>query len=167
MQRQNETNTSCPPIDNTRSTTWVDPRTNATALGSAVGDGRLPSGWEIRPALNSDRTYFVDHNTKISTWDDPRLPLVDANVSRDKLDFHKLLYFRSRPDMRPPIGEVRIEVRRNHIFEDSYKEVMRQTPNYLKKRLMITFEGEPVFDDNGVSKSVASVHNLWAEGPYL
>ena len=69
--------------------------------------------------------------------------------------------------MRPPIGEVRIEVRRNYLFEDSYKEVMRQTPNYLKKRLMITFEGEPVFDGNGVSKSVASVHNSWAEGPYL
>ena len=35
--------------------------------------GPLPSGWEMR-MTNTGRIYFVDHNTKITTWDDPRLP---------------------------------------------------------------------------------------------
>eukprot|EP01045_Picozoa_sp_COSAG04_P043881 COSAG04_NODE_14606_length_561_cov_49.030303_1_plen_59_part_10 len=31
----------------------------------------LPSGWEAR---NTDdgRTFFIDHNTQQTTWDDPR-----------------------------------------------------------------------------------------------
>jgi E3 ubiquitin-protein ligase NEDD4 len=35
--------------------------------------GPLPSGWEMR-MTSAGRVYFVDHNTKITTWDDPRLP---------------------------------------------------------------------------------------------
>jgi len=54
--------------------------------------------------------------------------------------------------MRGPNGNVHIKVRRNYIFEDAYAEVMRQNPNDLKKRLMITFEGEPGLDYGGVSR---------------
>jgi E3 ubiquitin-protein ligase NEDD4 len=43
-------------------------------------------------------------------------------------------------------------VRRNHIFEDSYAEIMRQTPNDLKKRLMIKFDGEDGLDYGGLSR---------------
>ena len=35
--------------------------------------GPLPSGWEMR-LTNTGRVYFVDHNTRTTTWDDPRLP---------------------------------------------------------------------------------------------
>jgi hypothetical protein len=35
--------------------------------------GPLPSGWEMR-VTNTGRIYFVDHTSKITTWDDPRLP---------------------------------------------------------------------------------------------
>jgi len=35
----------------------------------------LPAGWEARYNPNG-RAYFVDHNTKTTTWDDPRLPSV-------------------------------------------------------------------------------------------
>ena len=68
---------------NTRTTTWVDPRrTQAVRMGSqgAVGRqtvmalGPLPAGWEIRLTPNGKHIYFVDHNTKTTTWDDPRLP---------------------------------------------------------------------------------------------
>ena len=39
---------------------------------STPGDSiPLPPGWEIR-SDQSGRRYFVDHNNKITTWDDPR-----------------------------------------------------------------------------------------------
>ncbi|KAK7207807.1 E3 ubiquitin-protein ligase hula [Myxozyma melibiosi] len=151
---------------NTRTTTWVDPRrqqyirmygpnaNNTTIQQQPVSQlGPLPSGWEMR-LTNTARVYFVDHNTKTTTWDDPRLPSsLDQNVPQYKRDFRrKLIYFRSQPALRSLPGQCHIKVRRNHIFEDSYAEVMRQSPQDLKKRLMIKFEGEEGLDYGGVSR---------------
>ncbi len=151
---------------NTRTTTWVDPRrqTIIRVMGPNGGTeqsqsisqlGPLPSGWEMR-LTSTARVYFVDHNTKTTTWDDPRLPpSLDANVPQYKRDFRrKLIYFRSQPAMRAQPGNCQIKIRRNHIFEDSYAEIMRQTPNDLKKRLMIKFDGEDGLDYGGLSRYV-------------
>ncbi|KAH9842411.1 ubiquitin-protein ligase [Rhodofomes roseus] len=151
---------------NTRTTTWVDPRRQTiirvmgpTGQNTALQPqtisqlGPLPSGWEMR-LTSTARVYFVDHNTKTTTWDDPRLPsTLDANVPQYKRDFRrKLIYFRSQPAMRAQPGNCQIKVRRNHIFEDSYAEIMRQTPSDLKKRLMIKFDGEDGLDYGGLSR---------------
>lgn len=149
---------------NTRTTTWVDPRrqqfirtygqNNATIQQQPVSQlGPLPSGWEMR-LTNTARVYFVDHNTKTTTWDDPRLPSsLDQNVPQYKRDFRrKLIYFRSQPALRPASGQCHVKVRRNHIFEDSYAEIMRQNPADLKKRLMIKFDGEDGLDYGGLSR---------------
>lgn len=153
---------------NTRTTTWVDPRRqtvirvmgpngqNTSLQPQTMAQlGPLPSGWEMR-LTSTARVYFVDHNTKTTTWDDPRLPSsLDANVPQYKRDFRrKLIYFRSQPAMRTQPGNCQIKVRRNHIFEDSYAEIMRQTPNDLKKRLMIKFDGEDGLDYGGLSRYV-------------
>lgn len=83
---------------NTRNTTWNDPRVHrvttpyaytaptrtassapltpaqvaqqlALAQQASITQlGSLPSGWEMRMTSNG-RIYFVDHNTKITTWD--------------------------------------------------------------------------------------------------
>ncbi|KAH7107365.1 ubiquitin-protein ligase [Auriculariales sp. MPI-PUGE-AT-0066] len=150
---------------NTRTTTWVDPR-RQTIVHTNNGSrnllqqtqpisqlGPLPSGWEMR-LTSTARVYFVDHNTKTTTWDDPRLPSsLDSNVPQYKRDFRrKLIYFRSQPAMRAQPGNCQIKVRRNHIFEDSYAEIMRQTPNDLKKRLMIKFDGEDGLDYGGLAR---------------
>ena len=102
------------------------------------------------------RIYFVDHNTKTTTWDDPRLPsTLDQNVPQYKRDFRrKLIYFRSQPAMRAQPGNCQIKIRRNHIFEDSYAEIMRQNASDLKKRLMIKFDGEDGLDYGGLSRYV-------------
>ncbi|CAH7672338.1 hypothetical protein PPACK8108_LOCUS7148 [Phakopsora pachyrhizi] len=134
---------------NTRTTTWVDPRRQQllrimgpngnNVQPQAVSQlGPLPSGWEMR-LTSTARVYFVDHNTKTTTWDDPRLPSsLDQNVPQYKRDFRrKLIYFRSQPALRPNPGQCHVKIRRSHIFEDSYAEIMRQQPNDLKKRLMI------------------------------
>lgn len=151
---------------NTRTTTWVDPRrqqilrimgpngNNVTVQPQTVSQlGPLPSGWEMR-LTSTARVYFVDHNTKTTTWDDPRLPSsLDQNVPQYKRDFRrKLIYFRSQPALRPIPGQCHVKVRRTHVFEDSYAEIMRQQPNDLKKRLMIKFDGEDGLDYGGVSR---------------
>jgi len=113
--------------------------------------GPLPSGWEIRFTPTA-RVYFVDHNTKTTTWDDPRMPsALDANVPQYMRDFRrKLTYFQNKPAMRAQPGNCQIKVRRNNIFEDSYAEIMRQTSYDLKKRLMIKFDGEDSLDYVGL-----------------
>jgi E3 ubiquitin-protein ligase NEDD4 len=152
---------------NTRTTTWVDPRrqqyirmyggqnnANGQIQQQPVSQlGPLPSGWEMR-LTNTARVYFVDHNTKTTTWDDPRLPSsLDQNVPQYKRDFRrKLIYFRSQPAMRILSGQCHIKVRRSHIFEDSFAEITRQSATDLKKRLMIKFEGEDGLDYGGLSR---------------
>ena len=153
---------------NTRTTTWVDPRrqqfirmygqntngNNTTIQTQPVSQlGALPSGWEMR-LTNTARVYFVDHNTKTTTWDDPRLPSsLDQNVPQYKRDFRrKLIYFRSQPALRILSGQCHVKVRRSHIFEDSYGEIMRQSATDLKKRLMIKFDGEDGLDYGGLSR---------------
>ncbi|KAJ5893865.1 hypothetical protein N7495_005556 [Penicillium taxi] len=156
---------------NTRTTTWVDPRrqqyirmygqnqnttggNNTTIQQQPVSQlGPLPSGWEMR-LTNTARVYFVDHNTKTTTWDDPRLPSsLDQGVPQYKRDFRrKLIYFRSQPALRITSGQCHVKVRRNNIFEDSYAEIMRQSASDLKKRLMIKFDGEDGLDYGGLSR---------------
>ncbi|KAL9582612.1 MAG: hypothetical protein Q9212_003191 [Teloschistes hypoglaucus] len=153
---------------NNRTTTWVDPRrqqyirmygsnptgNNTTIQTQPVSQlGALPSGWEMR-LTNTARVYFVDHNTKTTTWDDPRLPSsLDQNVPQYKRDFRrKLIYFRSQPALRILSGQCHVKVRRGHIFEDSYAEIMRQSASDLKKRLMIKFDGEDGLDYGGLSR---------------
>lgn len=45
-----------------------------------------------------------------------------------------------------------MRIRRNNLFEDSYSEIMGKTPEDLKKRLMIQFDGEDGLDYGGVSR---------------
>ena len=153
---------------NTRTTTWVDPRrqqyirmygqspngNNTTIQQQPVSQlGPLPSGWEMR-LTNTARVYFVDHNTKTTTWDDPRLPSsLDQNVPQYKRDFRrKLIYFRSQPALRISSGQCPVKVRRAHIFEDSYAEIMKLSATDLKKRLMVKFDGEDGLDYGGLSR---------------
>ena len=166
-----------------RTTTWVDPRQQAiiritnpngqsTSLPPQIFPqlGSLPSGWDMR-LISTTRVYFLDHNTETTTWDDPRLPSsLDANVPQYKRDFRrKLIYFRSQPGMRaqPGNGQIKlIKVRRNHIFEDSYAEIMRKTPTDLKKRLIIKFEGEDGLDYGGLARFVPE-QALVPDGPHI
>ncbi|KAJ2900430.1 hypothetical protein IWW38_000483 [Coemansia aciculifera] len=150
-----------------RTTTWDDPRVRSTqvpstnraaAVAGIAGQtasrlGPLPSGWEMRLTAQG-RVYFVDHNTKTTTWDDPRLPSnLDQNVPQYKRDFRrKYIYFRSQAAMRPVPGQCHIKVVRDSVFENSYNEVMRVPVSELKKRLMIKFDGEDGLDYGGVSR---------------
>ena len=52
-------------------------------------------------------------------------------------------------------GNCEIKVRRNHIFEDGYAEIMRRAPDDLKKRLTIKFDGEDGLDYGDSSRFIA------------
>jgi E3 ubiquitin-protein ligase NEDD4 len=146
----------------TRTTTWNDPRRTSasaaaattTALANRAALGPLPSGWEMR-MTSTRRIYFVDHNTRTTTWDDPRLPsAVDADAPQYKRDYRrKVVYFRGQPSMRV-IADAKcdVRVRRGWVFEDSFASIMRFRPDDLRKRLMVKFEGEDALDYGGVSR---------------
>ncbi|KIY45606.1 HECT-domain-containing protein [Fistulina hepatica ATCC 64428] len=145
----------------TRTTTWVDPRRNtailhpnhASATTATANLGPLPSGWEMR-LTSTGRVYFVDHNTRTTAWDDPRLPSTnDENAPQYKRDYRrKVIYFRGQPKMRGLPGKCDIKVRRSNVLEDSFAAIMAHTPENLKRRLMISFEGEDGLDYGGVSR---------------
>ncbi|KAG0654700.1 hypothetical protein C6P46_001535 [Rhodotorula mucilaginosa] len=122
--------------------------------------GSLPSGWERR-VTPSGRAYFVDHNTKTTTWDDPRVPSLNPESDQTKRDFRRKLASTHRsksaasiPPLRPLPGGggCRLIVRRSNLFEDAFAEVMRLPAEELKKRLMVSFKGEEGVDFGGVSR---------------
>ncbi|XP_033840480.1 E3 ubiquitin-protein ligase NEDD4-like isoform X1 [Periophthalmus magnuspinnatus] len=47
--------------------------------------GSLPTGWEVRSAPNG-RPFFIDHNTKTTTWEDPRFRVPVQMRRRVSLD---------------------------------------------------------------------------------
>ncbi|KAJ7334716.1 hypothetical protein DFH08DRAFT_291679 [Mycena albidolilacea] len=70
---------------NTRTTSWIRPAASVPAHNNAAREPHdrrvaacspesLPDGWEER-ATPTGRVYFVDHNTRTTSWDDPRSPL--------------------------------------------------------------------------------------------
>jgi E3 ubiquitin-protein ligase NEDD4 len=142
-------------------TTWVDPRrTQAVSVPGDTGAvqvsvadlGPLPDGWEMR-TTETGRAYFIDHATKTTTWQDPRLP--DANdpaIPQYKRDFkRKLLYFRSQLP-KAPTGQFKVKVRRDQLFPDAFHCMMSGAPTELHKRLIIAFAGEEGLDYGGVSR---------------
>lgn len=96
----------------------------------------------------------VDHNTRTTTWDDPRLPSnLDENTPQYKQDFRrKVIYFRSQGAMKVQGGNCKIKIRRDQIFEDSFREIMSKPADDLKRRLVIEFDGEEGLDYGGVSR---------------
>lgn len=149
---------------NTRSTTWTDPRDGAVGVPPVVEPstssnlGLLPSGWQMRMS-SSGRLYYIDHNTRQTTWDDPRLPSApDADAPQYKRDFrHKVIYLRKQAALQPRPGTCVLKLRRSHLFEDAYREVMKHGPQDLKKKLDVKFDGEIGLDYGGLTRFVNGI----------
>uniref|UniRef100_A0A673MJA2 E3 ubiquitin-protein ligase n=1 Tax=Sinocyclocheilus rhinocerous TaxID=307959 RepID=A0A673MJA2_9TELE len=139
--------------------------------------GPLPPGWEIRNTATG-RVYFVDHNNRTTQFTDPRLSanlrpgqlkeqaqsvMSPGNLPEDpecltvpkyKRDLvQKLKILRQElSQQQPQAGHCRIEVSREEIFEESYRQVMKMRPKDLWKRLMVKFRGEEGLDYGGVAR---------------
>uniref|UniRef100_A0A663M1A4 HECT-type E3 ubiquitin transferase n=1 Tax=Athene cunicularia TaxID=194338 RepID=A0A663M1A4_ATHCN len=157
--------------------TWHDPRVPRDLSNINCEElGPLPPGWEIRNTATG-RVYFVDHNNRTTQFTDPRLSNHEADwehptpffliassecsyeaecltVPRYKRDLvQKLKILRQElSQQQPQAGHCRIEVSREEIFEESYRQVMKMRPKDLWKRLMIKFRGEEGLDYGGVAR---------------
>uniref|UniRef100_A0A8C9TUA7 HECT-type E3 ubiquitin transferase n=1 Tax=Scleropages formosus TaxID=113540 RepID=A0A8C9TUA7_SCLFO len=161
--------------------TWHDPRVPRDLSNVNCEElGPLPPGWEIRNTATG-RVYFVDHNNRTTQFTDPRLsanlhlnqlkeqqPPQQALVSPGQLPedaecltvpkykrdlVQKLKILRQElSQQQPQAGHCRIEVSREEIFEESYRQVMKMRPKDLWKRLMVKFRGEEGLDYGGVAR---------------
>ncbi|XP_035778224.1 E3 ubiquitin-protein ligase Nedd-4-like isoform X2 [Anopheles albimanus] len=168
-----------------KTTSWVDPRTgfaspipNAAGSGATGGPGAanggaagsngqdprssddnlgpLPEGWEERVHTDG-RTFFIDHNTRITQWDDPRLsnPKIAGQAVPYSRDYkQKYEYFKNqlqKPSNVP--NKIDIKVRRASILEDSYRVINSVTRiDLLKTKLWVEFEGETGLDYGGLAR---------------
>nr|XP_033789579.1 E3 ubiquitin-protein ligase NEDD4-like isoform X9 [Geotrypetes seraphini] len=147
---------------NSKTTTWEDPRlkfpvhlrTKASLNPNDLGP--LPPGWEERIHLDG-RTFYIDHNTKITQWEDPRLqnPAITGPAVPYSREFkQKYDYFRKKLKKPADIpNRFEMKLHRNNIFEESYRRIMSvKRPDVLKARLWIEFESEKGLDYGGVAR---------------
>ncbi|XP_054565092.1 E3 ubiquitin-protein ligase SMURF2 isoform X5 [Eptesicus fuscus] len=139
---------------------------------SRLFDNDLPDGWEERRTA-SGRIQYLNHITRTTQWERPtrrQNQLKDQQqqqvvslcpedtecltVPRYKRDLvQKLKILRQElSQQQPQAGHCRIEVSREEIFEESYRQVMKMRPKDLWKRLMIKFRGEEGLDYGGVAR---------------
>nr|KAF6423170.1 NEDD4 like E3 ubiquitin protein ligase [Rousettus aegyptiacus] len=147
---------------NTKTTTWEDPRLKfpvhmrSKAPLNPNDLGPLPPGWEERIHLDG-RTFYIDHNSKITQWEDPRLqnPAITGPAVPYSREFkQKYDYFRKKLKKPADIpNRFEMKLHRNNIFEESYRRIMSvKRPDVLKARLWIEFESEKGLDYGGVAR---------------
>ncbi|XP_031433594.1 E3 ubiquitin-protein ligase NEDD4-like isoform X16 [Clupea harengus] len=152
---------------NSRVTTWEDPRLKypihmRTKASLDPGDlGPLPNlpeepGWEERVHADG-RTFYIDHNTRNTQWEDPRLqsPAITGPAVPYSREFkQKYDYFRKKLKKPADIpNRFEMKLHRNNIFEESYRRIMSlKRPDILKARLWIEFESEKGLDYGGVAR---------------
>ncbi|XP_076322509.1 E3 ubiquitin-protein ligase Nedd-4-like isoform X2 [Tachypleus tridentatus] len=146
---------------NSKATTWVDPRTgrpssfpnqnsipNKPKFESVDDLGPLPEGWEERVHTDG-RIFFIDHNTRTTQWEDPRL---------------------SNPNIAGPSNvpnKFEIKVSRSSILEDAYRIVSSVSRvDLLKTKLWIEFDGEEVLDYGGASREMFFLLSREMFNPY-
>ncbi|XP_072030008.1 E3 ubiquitin-protein ligase SMURF2-like [Amphiura filiformis] len=150
--------------------TWHDPRLPRDFTVSEDDLGTLPPGWETRQTATG-RVYYVDHNNRTTQFTDPRL---DSNIitraltqntrvngntdcspvpkyKRDLVQKMKMLHA-ELSTLQPQTGHCRVEVSRENIFEESYRQIMKMKPKDLRKRLMIKFKSEEGLDYGGIAR---------------
>ncbi|KAG7301174.1 hypothetical protein JYU34_014022 [Plutella xylostella] len=150
---------------NAKTTTWIDPRTGCASslphvpagrAGDADSLGALPEGWEER--VHSDgRIFFIDHNTRTTQWEDPRLsnPQIAGPAvpySRDYKRKYEYLKSQLRKPSNVP-NKFEIKVRRSSILEDSYRIISSVSRlDLLKTKLWVEFESEVGLDYGGLAR---------------
>ncbi|XP_031328083.1 E3 ubiquitin-protein ligase Nedd-4 isoform X1 [Photinus pyralis] len=147
---------------NERTTSWIDPRTgrpSAPAVPSRKLDddlGALPEGWEER--VHSDgRIFFIDHNTRTTQWEDPRLsnPQIAGPAVPYSRDYKRKYEF-MKTQLKKPTNvpnKFEIKIRRKSILEDSYRAITTvPRVDLLKTKLWIEFESEVGLDYGGLAR---------------
>ena len=92
----------------------------------------LPHGWEMRFTEDGVR-YFVDHNTRTTTFDDPRPGAIKGPkgaygvpVQYERSFRWKLSQFRYLCNSNALPSHIKLSVSRQTLFEDSFHQVCRE-----------------------------------------
>jgi len=105
--------------------------------------------------------YFVDHNSRTTTFQDPRKPVEggDGQVGhygvpiRYERSFRwKVAHFRTLCASNSLPQHIKISVTRDTIFEDSFAQIMRFQSQDLRRRLYVVFRGEEGLDYGGPAR---------------
>ena len=115
---------------------------NSNALSSLISNGQRGSSSSSNDASGSKKAAKT---AAVAALDE--LP----QYKRDLVAKMKVL--RSELSaMQPPSGHCRLEVSRQEVFEESYRQIVKMRPKDLRKRLMIKFRGEDGLDYGGVAR---------------
>ncbi|CAF1061739.1 unnamed protein product [Adineta steineri] len=137
-----------------KTTQWEDPR----RMDSNIFDMPLPNGFEMR-YTKEGQVYFLDHNTKTSTFRDPRASLMlsndessDATPNYQRSFPSKIRQFRYLCSTNSTPGQLKLTIRRDQLFHDSFTHIMQCQSNELRRRLYLSFKGEEGLDYGGVAR---------------
>ncbi|XP_066448655.1 E3 ubiquitin-protein ligase NEDD4 isoform X1 [Eleutherodactylus coqui] len=148
----------------TKTTTWEDPRLKIPVHLrprpplDLLDLGPLLPGWEERTHTDG-RVFYIDHNTKRTQWEDPRLQTAAITgpavpYSRDYK--RKYEYFRKKLKKQASLdipNRFEMKLRRTAVFEDSYRRIVAvKRLEFLKARLWIEFDSEKGLDYGGVAR---------------
>merc|ERR1719319_1066082 len=115
----------------------------------------------MRFAEGTVQRYFVDHNTRITTFDDPRPGAVKLDgpqgayglpMQYERSFRWKLSQFRYLCQSNALPSHIKLSVSRQSLFEDSFHQIMRLPAYELRRRLYIIFRGEEGLDYGGVAR---------------
>ena len=116
--------------------------------------------------------FFIDHKTKQTTWEDPRIKNIIGNgpavpYSRDYKK--KYEYFRNKLKKNftstTPGQRFDIKVKRSDILEDSFRKISPLNSKEIlnaRHRLWIEFQGEKGLDYGGVAREVRFFQTIFS-----
>ena len=113
--------------------------------------------------LENEVWYFVDHNTRTTTFQDPRpgAAIIGSSgakgaygvpVQYERSFRWKLSQFRYLCQSNALPSHIKLSVTRQTLFEDSFHQLMRLPAFELRRRLYIIFRGEEGLDYGGVAR---------------
>eukprot|EP00095_Tigriopus_kingsejongensis_P011506 maker-scaffold56_size446035-snap-gene-3.36 protein:Tk11506 transcript:maker-scaffold56_size446035-snap-gene-3.36-mRNA-1 annotation:"e3 ubiquitin-protein ligase smurf1 isoform x1" len=119
------------------------PTTSVTSVTTPTSSSSIRN---IR-ATSYSRSNSTNGNNNPSHHDNEVLP----KYKRDLVAKIKLLR-QELQSQQPQSGHCRLEVSRQEVFEESYRQIVKMRPKDLKKRLMIKFRGEDGLDYGGIAR---------------
>uniref|UniRef100_W5MAZ4 E3 ubiquitin-protein ligase n=1 Tax=Lepisosteus oculatus TaxID=7918 RepID=W5MAZ4_LEPOC len=132
---------------NNRTTQFTDPRLHH--IMRLIFDAQLSASIFSYQSQVKESSQTLPTQTEVSVEEGEGE--VPVRYERDLVQ--KLKVLRHELSLQQPqAGHCRIEVSREEIFEESYRQIMKMRPKDLKKRLMVKFRGEEGLDYGGVAR---------------
>jgi E3 ubiquitin-protein ligase NEDD4 len=87
---------------------------------------------------DSKQVYFVDHKTRTTTWVDPRKEKLGDDSRAQFL--RKALYLHMMRRYRVVSGGWEMNIRRGHVFDDSFAVISEACLDDLKRRPIVILD---------------------------